>query len=350
MKLVNLYRKYCLHEYEKIRKNSDTKRQRQFKYILYAPILIFLAIVRFIYENSIGRIVTKCRWKLDKKKKYKDELSIAAIIKNEAPYIREWIEYYRIVGVTRFYLYDNDSDDNLVEMLQPYISNGVVVYTFYPGHARQLEAYNDAIMKCKYSSRYLLCVDIDEFAVSLHSDFNLQKTISMLFSNQNYVSGIAINWCVYGSSGYYKKPEGFVTENYIYRSEETHEINDSVKVVCNPRLVKGYCFDPHTPVSKPGCNIMNVQGEKTRNRPWNKNVYNRFQYIRINHYLCKSAEEFAKKKSRGLATSDTYEQYQDDVFVTGDRNEVFDDVMLRYVEKIRENINNLCIKEVAQND
>lgn len=51
-------------------------------------------------------------------------LSVACIAKNEGPYIREWIEYHKIVGVERFYFYDNDSSDNTREVLEPYIRGG----------------------------------------------------------------------------------------------------------------------------------------------------------------------------------------------------------------------------------
>lgn len=42
-------------------------------------------------------------------------LSLAAIIKNEAPYIREWVCFYYLNGVEKFYLYDNESEDNFRE-------------------------------------------------------------------------------------------------------------------------------------------------------------------------------------------------------------------------------------------
>jgi len=38
-------------------------------------------------------------------------LSICAIFKDEAPYLPEWIEFHRLVGVERFFLYDNGSGD-----------------------------------------------------------------------------------------------------------------------------------------------------------------------------------------------------------------------------------------------
>ena len=44
-------------------------------------------------------------------------LSVVAIAKNEAPYIKEWIEYHKLVGVERFYFYDNGSTDNTREVL-----------------------------------------------------------------------------------------------------------------------------------------------------------------------------------------------------------------------------------------
>lgn len=34
-------------------------------------------------------------------------LPICAIFKEEAPYLPEWIEFHRLMGVERFFLYDN---------------------------------------------------------------------------------------------------------------------------------------------------------------------------------------------------------------------------------------------------
>lgn len=71
----------------------------------------------------------------------KNKLSFVAIIKNEAPYIIEWIEYHRLVGVEKFYIYDNGSTDNIKDILTPYISNNTVVYHEFPGKEMQLSAY-----------------------------------------------------------------------------------------------------------------------------------------------------------------------------------------------------------------
>ena len=51
----------------------------------------------------------------------KPYLSIAAIYRDEGPYLREWIEFHRLVGVERFFLYNNRSTDDHLEVLAPYI-------------------------------------------------------------------------------------------------------------------------------------------------------------------------------------------------------------------------------------
>lgn len=57
----------------------------------------------------------------DRKRVY---LSIVCMALNEGPYIKEWIEYHKLVGVERFYFYDNGSNDNTREILEPYIRGG----------------------------------------------------------------------------------------------------------------------------------------------------------------------------------------------------------------------------------
>src|SRR5919204_208118 len=54
-------------------------------------------------------------------------LSACAIYRDEAPYLREWIEFHGLVGVQRFFLYDDGSTDHHDEVLAPYIEDGTVV-------------------------------------------------------------------------------------------------------------------------------------------------------------------------------------------------------------------------------
>ena len=58
------------------------------------------------------------------------ELSVVAIIRDEAIYMQEWLDYHILAGVDKFYIYDNGSKDNISEILQPYIDENIVEYCY----------------------------------------------------------------------------------------------------------------------------------------------------------------------------------------------------------------------------
>ena len=109
------------------------------------------------------RYAVKCYLNSLRPQKYEINLAITAIAKNEAPYIREWIEFHRLVGVEKFFIYDNESTDNLKEVLKPYIESGIVEYTYFPGRCRQFPAYRDSIARNANRVKFMEIIDCDEF-------------------------------------------------------------------------------------------------------------------------------------------------------------------------------------------
>jgi hypothetical protein len=115
---------------------------------------------------------------IEEAKKY--DLSICAIFKNEAAYLKEWIEYHRLVGIDHFYLYNIGSTDHFMEVLGPYIKKNVVTLIHWSDHmgcqeednafkwalGTQVPAYENAIKFRTKETKWLVFVDIDEFLVS----------------------------------------------------------------------------------------------------------------------------------------------------------------------------------------
>ncbi len=116
-------------------------------------------------------------------KKYK--LSVCALFKNEAAYLKEWLEYHQMVGVEHFYLYDNGSRDRSVRVLMPYIKQGLVTFLNWPDRvpynenekivhwvlSTQLPAYENAIKRFAVNeSEWLVFLDVDEFLVPVHAN------------------------------------------------------------------------------------------------------------------------------------------------------------------------------------
>ena len=63
-------------------------------------------LLSFFYKIKLNLIFPR------EKRTLKYKVSICAIFKNEAKYLREWIEFHKIVGVEHFYLYNNFSTDD----------------------------------------------------------------------------------------------------------------------------------------------------------------------------------------------------------------------------------------------
>ena len=76
----------------------------------------------FVFNNALSQ--------------YKYDLAVCAIFKNEARFLKEWIEFYKLIGVEHFYLYNNFSNDNYQDVLQPYINSKDVKFLIGMFHLR----------------------------------------------------------------------------------------------------------------------------------------------------------------------------------------------------------------------
>lgn len=285
---------------------------------------------------STTKEATKTLLSSDRKKHY---LSIGAIMKNEAPYLREWIEFYKLVGVERFYLYNNESTDNTVELLQPYIRSGEVVLEHCPTSMRQVNnAYNHCLEYYGSESEWIAFIDIDEFLFPTNED-NL-KTI---LDDYLEYPGLLVNWCCFGSSGHQTKPKGLTIENYTHRANSSCATSRTFKSIVKPSCVQA-CITPH--------NFLYFTGRKLKPVTENKIAFTQvgprdhqtltssWQKIRINHYIIRSREEFIAKRSRGSALFN-FARYTGDFFERHDRNAVEEDLTIqRFLPQLKQKLQN----------
>lgn len=219
-------------------------------------------------------------------------LSIVAIVKNEALYIQEWIEYHLLIGVEHFYIYDNDSNDNLRLLLDSYISRGIVTYIFCPGKTMQMPAYNDALIRFGKYNHWIAFIDADEF-ITLKCSNSLSEFIR---EYDNYAE-LGINWCMFDCNNHMTKPQqGFVIQNYTRCFEnDNHPLNRHLKCIVKPSSVK-VCLTPHYMRLNRNSKAVNEIFENLVT-PFPPNAS--LNRIQINHYFSKSKEEYIEKISRG---------------------------------------------------
>lgn len=93
---------------------------------------------------------------------------ICAILKDETPYLEEWIKHHLAIGVEHFVLYDNNSAIPIRETLKTYIRTGDVEVIECPiVESPQLKAYNHCLFEMHNRTKWIAFIDGDEF-ITLH--------------------------------------------------------------------------------------------------------------------------------------------------------------------------------------
>jgi hypothetical protein len=224
------------------------------------------------------------------------ELAVAAVMKNEGPYLKEWIEYHRMAGVEKFYLYDNESSDNTKEILKPYIREGIVDYVYFPGigYRNQIRSYADLVRRVRNRVKWLAVIDIDEFIVPVTKtkiiDIINDLSTAVRQKEHKKLFGLAIRWVQYGYGGHYTKPDGLVIENFRKNAGAVMHM----KSIVNPRAAFYVApLSVHTPMY---LDFSFGRTETGGQNPWEAPIS--VNTVRVNHYFTKSYEEFRKKIER----------------------------------------------------
>ncbi len=232
-----------------------------------------------------------------------DKIGIASIFRNEYPFIVEWLAYHRSLGVKRFFIADNESDDGTRELLIYLRDLGYIELEFQPvvdGENSQLSAYKSLIDKHGGKTDWLAFVDADEFLVLERNDISIDDYIKKI-SKVRHVGAVAVNWAVYGSSHWVTANRSFVTDRFVMRAEQSRPINRHYKTLLNTSAYRGVGTNPHffkinkdrVYVNSLGRRLVDGEfGGLTKESIWGG--------IRINHYVVKSRGEFfTKKRPRG---------------------------------------------------
>lgn len=176
---------------------------------------------------------------------YQYEIAACLIFQNEAPYLKEWIEYHKLIGVEHFYLFDNASSDGFMEVLQPYLKSQQVELFHEPTltesqkehNAVQCGCYEKAIALAQGKAKWLAIIDADEYIVPLKT-----KSLSKVLRDYEDQGGLYVNWLMFGTSDIKKFPKGYLMMEVLTRSAA--KANALGKSIVRPERVRK-CTDPH---------------------------------------------------------------------------------------------------------
>ncbi|WP_370227461.1 glycosyltransferase family 2 protein, partial [Cognatishimia sp.] len=130
-----------------------------------------------------------------------NSVAIVTCMKNEGPFILEWLAYHRVIGVESFLVYTNDCTDGTDHFLDLLQAKGLVQHRdnpfretgLKPQHAALHAADSEPMMQ---AADWLVCMDVDEFINVKVGDGRLPD----LFAAVGEANMIAMTWRLFGNS------------------------------------------------------------------------------------------------------------------------------------------------------
>lgn len=239
--------------------------------------------------------------------------TIGAIFKNEAAILSEWLNHYIYHGVEKFYLINDNSSDNFMEILQPYIDNDLVVLY----NAKEpLYQYRQAFLYDEYllpviqrrEVQWMAILDLDEFLYSPH-----EKEIPKILKKYEHIGQIQLFMIDYGSNGHLLQPKNIV-KSFTKRSRMHPFMNTKNIINSNFYTVLLGLHESH--VYGPRINLSILDFAKQPEDPSNNELL-------VNHYKIQSVEFWQNvKMTRGDA--DCYLVRDMELFKKWDINDIED--------------------------
>jgi hypothetical protein len=217
------------------------------------------------------------------------KLAVCLIAKNENPYLQEWVEHHRNIGISHFYIYDNKSSYPIKE---PPGANDITVIDWPDElYGSQSRAYMDCCKRVDAGNYdYIAFIDADEFICIAKDLTCIQDVLRFLTSrDKNVFDGLGMSWRFYGQPKPYFETRQPVS-NYIYYHENVH-----IKSFVNPKKVISWP-DPHKAILESGTYV-NEMGHKL----YGPLATHSSKYIWIKHIWTRSLTEFEDKLKRGDA-------------------------------------------------
>lgn len=234
---------------------------------------------------------------------------IVTCMKNEGPFILEWLAYHRMIGVDDFLVYTNDCDDGTDTLLDALQAHGIVQRRDNPfretgGKPQQsalLAADNEPLVQ---NAGWIISMDVDEF-INVHVGAG---RLPDLYAAVGEVGLISLTWRLFGNcdvEAYEDRPiVAQFTRCAPHLIRRPHQAWGFKTLFRNQGLFKG--MGVHRPRGYLGGTPLWVNGsgqpmpERFYKEGWRSGVDSYgYDLVTLNHYAVRSVESFLVKRDRG---------------------------------------------------
>ena len=235
------------------------------------------------------------------------KILLCCIGRRENKYIKEYVSYYKIFGVTNICLFDNnyDGEEDFKDVIGDEIESGFVILKDYRNRkVCQLDAYNECYQT--YGSEYdwIMFFDLDEFMfvnINGNSGGHLENYLSREeFKNYDMIH---VNWLMFGDNGMATNDGRLMLNRFStplpltrlceYGIPENFHVKSIIRGGLPLVEWKGTAHTPSNELKC--CNSFGIECQSTNPfTPYD------FRLAGLRHFCTKTAEEYALKVARGF--------------------------------------------------
>lgn len=273
-------------------------------------------------------------------------------VKNEAPFLLEWVAYHKLIGFDQIVICSNPSNDGTEELLAALAQAGEIVHlqtTPGPGDSAQRMASAAFTKTMGYrDGDWYLWLDADEF-LNVHVG---DRTLGALIRHMGDASCALINWRVFGSSGNPRFGGRFIAPAFTGASQPDFAANLEQKALYRHSSgIRGFArYGINRPLIARNSTLRHADvlvgtggtasPDAVMHGRWLKGVDSGgtarvpdqdfgWAHAQINHYMVRTRDVFALKRQRGRgykpdSVGDANLRHTDAFFDQNDRNEVED--------------------------
>lgn len=225
-------------------------------------------------------------------------------MKNEGPYILDWIAYHKMIGVTDFLIYANDCDDKTFEILLELNRMEVIEFRF--NHILRRGVQKSALKWASFepvvqNADWLMMLDVDEY-INIHIG---KRMLSDLINKHKGADAISIVWRRFGHAGVIDLSETPVPLEFDRAETDEITAHRFVKTIFRntEKFERMGIHRPYLDAPEEDIDWVLPNGFKVPNDEKQGLLHVRKNYsydvAQINHYALRSMEAFLIKKVRG---------------------------------------------------
>jgi hypothetical protein len=247
-----------------------------------------------------------------------DRTAIVTTMKNEGPFILEWLAWHQAIGVDDFLIYTNDCTDGTDSLLALLDARGIVQHRDNPYRAMDLKPQHAALQAAEsepvmQGCGWGICMDVDEFITIKLGDGRLPALYAAMEAAHPGANMISLTWRLFGNDGIDAYQDRFVTEQFTACAPELvrkpHQAWGFKTLFRNIDIYRK--LGVHRPKGLRPDLWDRVRWLNGSGQPLPKAMFRNgwrstadtygYDWVQLNHYAVRSAESFLVKRDRGRA-------------------------------------------------